>query len=345
MSSDETAKIEPTLSAKDGLAASEKPSAIDAKSIDAKSKGETAKLESVLAEAKADDPLIETKTPEITAAAQTDGALKLEPTIEAPKNEAPSPPPVPQIDPIVIAFKKPEPVSESVAPPAAPRSTRFALLAASVAIAASFGAIGGSLGAAKLGPILVSTPAPAAPVAKEQVAEEVRALKDNVAQLRATNRALMENFAALKATVTTASTQNTKIAETLERIEKAQTEQRKLALSAPATIPAHVASTAAATTTSTTQAAPPQAAPEVTGSIPQKPAVPLVLGTPPSTLKPPTVAGFVLRRVYDGAALIESRDGMIEVEPGIVAPGLGRIEAIKREDGRWIVVTARGIVR
>ena len=53
----------------------------------------------------------------------------------------------------------------------------------------------------------------------------------------------------------------------------------------------------------------------------------MVLGDPPTTLKPPIVQGWVLRRVYDGAALIEGRDGIIEVEPGIVAPGLGRIEA------------------
>jgi hypothetical protein len=52
----------------------------------------------------------------------------------------------------------------------------------------------------------------------------------------------------------------------------------------------------------------------------------------------------VLRRVYDGAALIEGRDGIIEVEPGIVAPGLGRVESIKRQDGRWVVVTSRGLV-
>ena len=69
-----------------------------------------------------------------------------------------------------------------------------------------------------------------------------------------------------------------------------------------------------------------------------------VLGDPPTTLKPPIVQGWVLRRVYDGAALIEGRDGIIEVEPGIVAPGLGRIEGIKRQDGRWVVVTSRGLV-
>ena len=174
--------------------------------------------------------------------------------------------------------------------------------------------------------MISSAPTPAAPVAREHLADEVKALKDTVAQLRSTTNKLSDNFTALKTTVTTASAQNGKIAETLERIEKAQAEQRKTVAAAPA-----------ASTT------------EVTGSIAQKqaaaPAVPMVLGTPPTTLKPPVVPGFVLRRVYDGAALIEGRDGMIEVEPGMVAPGLGRVEAIKREDGRWVVVTARGIVR
>ena len=70
----------------------------------------------------------------------------------------------------------------------------------------------------------------------------------------------------------------------------------------------------------------------------------MVLGDPPTTLKPPILQDYVLRRVYDGAALIEGRNGMIEVEPGIVAPGIGRIEAIKRQDGRWVVVTARGLI-
>ena len=239
-------------------------------------------------------------------------------------SQAPNLPPAPQIDPVVVAFKKPEPASAPAAPQT--RSTRFALLAASVAIAASFGAIGGSLGVAKFGPMISSAPAPVAPIAKEHVADEVKALKDTVAQLRATTNKLSDNFAALKTTVTTASTQNGKIAETLERIEKSQAEQRK---------------TAAAAAASTT---------EVTGSIASQkqaaaPVTPMVLGTPPTTLKPPAVPGFVLRRVYDGAALIEGRDGIIEVEPGMVAPGLGRVEAIKREDGRWVVVTARGIVR
>jgi hypothetical protein len=286
MSSDET-KIEPTLIVKDAPIASEPAKAENDTKVEAK--------------------------PATEAAAEA-------PKVEAPKIELPSEtptlPPAAQIDPVVVALKPPEPVGAPAAPAAPARSTRFALLAASVAIAASFGAVGGSLGVAKFAPTTVSAPA-VAPVAKEHVAEEVRALKESLAQLRATTRSLSDNLAALKTTVTTTGTQNSKIAEALERIEKGQAEHRK---------------TASASTT------------EVTGSIAQKPAVPMVLGDPPTTLKPPVVPGWTLRRVNEGAALLESREGIIEVEPGIVAPGLGRIEAIRRQDGRWVVVTARGLV-
>lgn len=319
MSSDETPKIEPVLIVKDAppIGASTEPTRPEGE-IRIEPKAEVPAIEVKLEAPKLEAPKLEAhpfETPK--AEAPKFEALKS----ELPKSE-PTLPPAPQLTPsaTVIPLKKPEPAA---APSAGSRNTRFALLAASVAIAASFGAVGGSLGVAKFGPMISSTPAPAGPVAKEQVADEVKALKDTVAQLRATTNKLSDSFAALKTTVTAASAQNGKIAETLERIEKSQTEQRKTAAAAPA---------------STT---------DVTGSIAaqKQAATPMVLGTPPTTLKPPGVPGFVLRRVFDGAALIEGRDGVIEVEPGMVAPGLGRVEAIKREDGRWIVVTARGIVR
>ena len=93
---------------------------------------------------------------------------------------APNLPPAPQLDPVVVPVKNPR-RPRGARPATQSRSTRFALLAASVAIAASFGAIGGSLGVAKFGPMISSAPPPAAPVAKEQVADEVKALKDTVA--------------------------------------------------------------------------------------------------------------------------------------------------------------------
>jgi hypothetical protein len=328
MSSDEP-RVEPTLILKDAPSiANDEPRSEPKPELKAEPKPElqpepnseaTSEAKAEPAEIAIITPKLESAAPEAphieTPKAET-GQIEA-PKPELPRIEAPSLPPAPQLAEPPVPFKTPRSSIESA--PAQPRSTRFALLAASVAIAASFGAIAGSLGVAKLGPALTAPPVAVAPVAKEQVADEVKALKETVAQLRATTRSLSDNFAALKTTVASTGAQNSKIAETLERLERGQSELRKV---------------------STTQAA----APETTGSVAQKQAAPMVLGDPPTTLKPPIVQGWVLRRVYDGAALLEGRDGIIEVEPGITAPGLGRIEGIKRQDGRWVVVTSRGLV-
>lgn len=318
MSSDETPKIEPILT--------------DAPSIAPEVKPEPAKSEAPAA------PEVEppqAAAPEIAIEAKAE-AVKIEPTLEAKpesKAETPTLPPAPQIEPPkAIILRRPQPKVEKPATPG--RNSRFALLAASVAVAASLGAIGGSLAFAKLGHLLAPQAEPVVVAATKDPTDDIRALKETIAQLRGHTKSLSENLAMLKVSVSTSNvTQNaqnaqiSKIAEVLERIEKVQAEQRKLMAA--------------------------QAAPETTGSISNQaqkqaaattPQVPMVLGDPPTTLKPPILQDYVLRRVYDGAALIEGRHGIIEVEPGIVAPGIGRVEAIKRQDGRWVVVTARGLI-
>src|ERR1051325_6471491 len=131
MFSDETPKIEPTLT--------------DAPSIAPETKAEDFKSEAVekIAEPKVDAaPKIEAKTE----------PAKIEPKVEpkSEKAEAPTLPPAPQIEPPkAIVLRRPQPKMEK--PAAQGRNSRFALLAACVAIAASIGAIGGSLGVAKFG--------------------------------------------------------------------------------------------------------------------------------------------------------------------------------------------------
>lgn len=69
--------------------------------------------------------------------------------------------------------------------------------------------------------------------------------------------------------------------------------------------------------------------------------------TPASTASPANdsvVNGWVLRNVSGGSALVEGRPGLIQVMPGDSLPGVGRVETIKREDGRWVVVTAGGLI-
>ena len=99
-------------------------------------------------------------------------------------------------------------------------------------------------------------------------------------------------------------------------------------------------------------AAAPAAPKEVTGSI-SPPATRSRIGccAAPASAKTeiarlPTVEGWVLRDVGRGGngALIESRRGVYEVYPGEPVPGLGRVDAIRKQDGRWVVVTSKGLI-
>lgn len=57
---------------------------------------------------------------------------------------------------------------------------------------------------------------------------------------------------------------------------------------------------------------------------------------------PRTLIGYKIRDVYRGSALIETGRGMASVAVGDVLPGAGHVTAIKKQAGRWIVVTEIG---
>jgi hypothetical protein len=65
---------------------------------------------------------------------------------------------------------------------------------------------------------------------------------------------------------------------------------------------------------------------------------------PPVVGRLPVVDGWVLRDVGRGGALIEGRQGLYEVYAGDPVPGLGKVDAIRKQDGRWVVVTSKGLV-
>jgi hypothetical protein len=66
--------------------------------------------------------------------------------------------------------------------------------------------------------------------------------------------------------------------------------------------------------------------------------------SPASLAADSVVDGWILRNVSGGSALVEGRPGLIQVMPGDSLPGVGRVETIKREDGRWVVVTTGGLI-
>jgi hypothetical protein len=202
------------------------------------------------------------------------------------------------------------------------RSLRFALLAASVAFAAALGSFVGSLsasGVARLWP---------GAAANSNVAEASapQASKLELAELSALK-------ASLDGAARNASGQFAKLADRLDHIERAQAE--------PATKIAHVADAVdRLEKKALVAAAPPAAAaPETTGSIANSPAA------APSEVKPTDkiLQDWVVQNVHGGHVLVASRyGGVFEVMTGAVLPGVGRIEAIKRQDGQWVVITASG---
>jgi hypothetical protein len=141
-------------------------------------------------------------------------------------------------------------------------------------------------------------------------------------------------------------TQFNKTSDRLDKVEKAQAEPAaKLAKLSEAVEKLRAASPAAPAPV----AAAPAAAREVTGSIapPATAAVaaPVPLPVPkPEVARLPTVEGWVLRDVANGGALIEGRQGIYEVYAGDPVPGLGRVDAIRKQDGRWVVVTSKGLI-
>jgi hypothetical protein len=104
----------------------------------------------------------------------------------------------------------------------------------------------------------------------------------------------------------------------------------------------HMASAADAAAAKPVSAAAQSGAP-----IPAAPDLPLQTGSLDAspTARDTPVDGWVLHEVSDGIALIESRSRrLIEVGPGEMVPGVGRVEAIERRGKRWVVVTSKGVI-
>jgi hypothetical protein len=213
---------------------------------------------------------------------------------------------------------------------------RMAALAAVVALAVVAGAVGGALATAGVGRISN---------ADTKVAG-TRALEDSISRIDT-------ELAALRTSLEQASKHSAaqigKTSDRLDKVEKAQGEPaaklaklsetveklRTASLAAPAPVPAAAA------------AAAPVAPKESTGSIQTANAgpAPVPLPTPkPEVARLPTVEGWVLRDVANGSALIEGRQGIFEVYAGDPIPGVGRVDAIRKQDGRWVVVTSRGLI-
>jgi len=201
-----------------------------------------------------------------------------------------------------------------------PRSFRFALLAAAIAVAAGVGSFVGALAASGF--------------AHRDVADATAARSaDTRAMLQALNKELAE-LTAVKASLDTANrnagAQFGKITDRLTSLERAQAEPAAKLARLTETVDRldkHAA-----------------AAPEITGSIAAKPAEPTPAAPAPAVAER-ILVDWIVRDVRNGRALVENRHGGVFVAAaGGNLPGLGHVEAVRRRDGGWIVVTAKGTI-
>ncbi len=273
-----------------------------------------------------DSPAIagNTAQPQANAGAPATEAIKA----DAPLGEASSHDTAGTAAPVEMIADAPsaDAPSEAAEEPAAAvpaRSSRFALLAASLALAAGLGGVVGSLSATGLAHL--SPVAAAAPKSGMAAANALQAVKAELAELSALK-------ASLDGAARNANSQFAKIVDRLDRVERAQIE--------PAAKIAHLAEAIDKLEKKNVMAAA-SAVPETTGAIGNKqPAAPGEAKLPDKILQ-----NWVVQDVRRGRALVEnSSGGVFAVVAGSVLPGLGVVESIKRQDGQWVVVTARGVI-
>jgi hypothetical protein len=226
----------------------------------------------------------------------------LSPATEAPATAAESAESDPAAE--LKAERPAEPAPASIRPRLTPRRKRQALLAASVLIAAGFGAAIG---------VVAASPSNRPPSDTANVAQR-QAVQQSMAQLS-------KQVAALKLDLDKAR----KAAHAADAAAKAQI----------AAIKKQVASAGRPEITGTIPKLQRTAAVPVPRPAPRVAAV----ETRPAILPDWTISG-----ARGGFIYVQGHGDIYQVVPGARLPGLGPVQSIERPDGRWVVVTPDGII-
>lgn len=187
----------------------------------------------------------------------------------------------------------------AAAAPAPTTSSRFLLLAATVAFIAAFSSFVGSVSGSGFAHFYF----PAAPAgASVQASADTTVLQQMKAELAALK---VEVDSTMRGT----NSQYSKIADRLDRLDQ------------------HFASA------------------DITGSIATSAGMSMAPAPEQPKITDRILQDWVVQGVQNGRALVESRyGGVFDVGAGSVLPGVGRIDSIKRQDGQWLVHTARGTI-
>ena len=73
-----------------------------------------------------------------------------------------------------------------------------------------------------------------------------------------------------------------------------------------------------------------------------RPAQRLAVEPPPARI--PVVPSWTIHDFRNGYVFVENHGEVYQAQLGAPLPGLGPVQSIKRQDGRWMVLTPRGII-
>jgi hypothetical protein len=216
---------------------------------------------------------------------------------------------------------------------AARADRKHAAAAIAAALALALGWAGGSQALSGARPMPQTPPGWAEATAGiRQNQEDMVRLAGDVTALKGVLAAFKDSFENAKVD----AAQNRPLLERLDKLERASRDARR-ADAADRTERAATAPDAkfAALDSRLDLIERPAVEPSRTGSLPE----------PKLAAKPKPIEGWVLREVYDGGAVVESRNGRLyEVTPGRSLPSVGRVETIERRGKSWVVVTAKGVI-
>ncbi len=243
-----------------------------------------------------------------------------------PSVESPSISPAKADEPVVEG-----PLIESPIAPAVPvrplrlmlRRRRMALLAASVTVAAVLGAVVGAVATVSLSGT------------HEQTAglQQQKVMQQSIARLGNELATLKTSLDAASKSAHAETAQLSKLSEALHEKLAANTRANAVLARAGAEVTGSIS--APQTTAPQPQAVEPtplpQPRPQQIASVETQP-------------RPLVVPDWHVRGAARGAVLVEGHGDIYEVVPGAQLPGLGRVESIRRVDGRWIVQTPRGLI-
>jgi hypothetical protein len=260
----------------------------------------------------------------------------------------------------LVPFGEAEALSARRAPPRFARVFSYGSHAALAVCLFGFACAAGSYFSGNYSPFYALKPPPTRTVATQEslarseilrtaqkMAEDIRSLKANVEALRAAQSQTAKDAAALaglKARLDAVNRETSaSIAELAGKVEHMQREPAAKLSQVIERLDRieHQIAAPLATARLGANSAPGNAA---AGKQAELDVTPAKLPLENAKEHPHLIPNWVVLDVRDGIALVDSPRGSIEVAPGEIIPGAGRVKSIERRGSGWIVITSRGLV-